>query len=348
MAVDLSRNKFQLAIGLFVIGIAISAIVSTTIGQASISFSECLQILASKLLKYDDLTAIPRGHLEIIWNIRFPRALLAILVGASLAIVGALLQSVTGNPLADPHILGISSGASIGAVIVIVFQSNLLPGNFSISVTAFIFGLITFLIVLGIARVGGQLSSLRIILAGVAVSYICTAITSLLILRSNDIEAVQSIQFWLLGSLSNAGWEHLGLLLVITLSTISYSLFQSHSLNALLLGEEDAATLGINIGQLKKTVILVAAFNIGSVVAVSGSIAFVGLLVPHMVRMILGVDHRKVLVFTAMTGGLFMLWADLAARSIAKPEELPLGIITSLIGGPFFIWLMIRKGKALH
>ena len=338
---------FRLTILVLLIFLIFSIFFSVTIGQASISLAQVIDVFLIKTFPSLFQNNVPDNFQEIIWNIRFPRILLALLVGASLSVIGVILQALTRNALADPYILGISSGASVGAVAVILLGFFSFFGVFSISIAAFLSGLVAFIVVLMVASQNGKITPLRIILAGVAVSYACSAITSYMVIEAKDAEAIQTVQFWLLGSLSGARWVFLPIVsLVVTISSIV--LFsQARTLNAILLGEETAITLGVNIEKLRKQLIGISALNIGSVVAVSGAISFVGLVIPHIVRILVGANHTKVLPMSALVGAIFLIWADLVARTIAKPEELPIGIITSFIGAPFFMWLMRRKGQNL-
>lgn len=288
----------------------------------------------------------PTSDAQIVWQIRLPRVLLAVVVGAGLSVVGTALQAAVRNPLADPFLLGGSSGASVGAVLVITGGLQLF-GVYSLSAAAFAGAAAAFVLVLGLARSpGGHISPLRLVLAGVAVSYALSAVTSFLVLRAEDPEEVRSVLFWTLGSLSGARWEYLTLPAAALIAGTILLLAYSRSLNALLLGEESAITLGVHAGTFRRRLLLLCGLLTGTMVAVSGSIGFIGLMVPHMVRLVTGADHRRVLPAAALSGAILLVWVDVVARTVIAPQEMPLGIVTSLIGAPFFLWLMRRNKGA--
>ncbi|MBA2712792.1 MAG: iron ABC transporter permease, partial [Rubrobacteraceae bacterium] len=281
-----------------------------------------------------------------IWQIRFPRVLLAAVIGAGLSVVGTALQAAVRNPLADPFVLGGSSGASVGAVLVIVGGLQVF-GVYSLSVAAFAGASAAFVLVLALARSpGGHASPLRLVLAGVAVSYALSAATSFLVLRADDPEQVRSVLFWTLGSLGGARWEYLTLPSAALIVGTALLLAQSRSLNVLLLGEESAVALGVETGRFRRNLLVLCGLLTGTMVAVSGTIGFVGLIVPHMVRLVVGADHRRVLPAATLSGAILLVWVDVVARTVIAPEEIPVGIVTSLVGAPFFLWLMRRKRGA--
>lgn len=283
---------------------------------------------------------------QIVWQIRLPRVLLAAVVGAGLSVVGTALQAAVRNPLADPFVLGGSSGASVGAVLVIVVGVQVF-GVYSLEVAAFAGASAAFVLVLALARPpGGHASPLRLILAGVAVSYALSAVTSFLVLRADDPEEVRSVLFWTLGSLSGARWEYLTLPAAALITGTALLLAQSRSLNALLVGEESAVALGVETGRFRRNLLVLCGLLTGTMVAVSGTIGFVGLMVPHMVRLVVGADHRRVLPAAALSGAILLVWVDVVARTVISPEEMPIGVVTSLVGAPFFLWLMRRKRGA--
>lgn len=283
---------------------------------------------------------------NIVWAIRFPRVLLGGLVGAGLAVVGVTMQALVRNPLADPYLLGVSSGASLGAVTVILLGLSWF-GSVSLSVAAFFGAMLAFGAVFVLAQQGGRLATGRLILSGVAVAYVFAALTNVLIYSADDGEAVQSVIFWMLGSLGGARWDYLGLpALALTLGTF-YLTLQARSLNALSVGEETAATLGVDTSRFRRQSFALTALLTGTLVAVSGGIGFVGLMLPHILRLLVGADHRRLLPVAALAGAIFLIWVDVLARVVVAPQELPIGIITALLGAPFFIWLMRRSGDAL-
>lgn len=282
----------------------------------------------------------------IIWEIRFPRVLLGGLIGAGLAVVGATMQALMRNPLADPYLLGISSGASFGAVAVILFGVSWF-GIYSLSTAAFLGAFLAFGVVYLLALQGGRLMTGRLILSGVAVAYVFAALTNFLIYNADDGEQVKGVVFWMLGGLGGTRWDYLGLpALALVLGTL-YLTVQARALNSLSVGEETAATLGVDTSRFRQQVFALTSLLTGTLVAVSGGIGFVGLMLPHMLRLVVGADHRRLLPVAALSGAIFLIWVDVLARVIVAPQELPIGIITALLGAPFFIWLMYRSGDVL-
>ena len=281
---------------------------------------------------------------RIVWQLRLPRAILAMVVGGGLAVVGAAMQALVRNPLAEPYILGISSGASAGASL---FFLGLLPPliskGLSMPLAAFAGGLVAITIVYAVAGGHSRLSVARLLLAGVAVAALMASVTSFITLSSPEPDKLRAVLFWLMGSLHNATWAVLPWPAVVTLAGLGVLLILSRSLDAMLVGEEPAHNLGVRVEFIKKVLIVLAALVTGSIVAASGAIGFVGLIVPHAVRMVTGVTHRKLLPACFMAGALFLLWADLAARLLLPGEQLPVGIVTALCGVPFFLILLRRS-----
>jgi iron complex transport system permease protein len=281
---------------------------------------------------------------SIVWHVRTPRVLLAAVVGAGLAVVGVAIQALVRNALADPFVLGISSGASVGATAVVVFGVFASLGVYALSAAAFLGALGATLLVYLAARGPLGLTPLRLVLTGVALAYGFQALMSVLVFLSPNGQAARTVLFWLLGSLGAASWESLPLVTAAVLVTIVVLLRQSRSLDVLALGDETAASLGVDADALRRGLFLLTAAVTGLIVAVSGAIAFVGLVLPHVVRILVGSTHRRVLAVTPLAGACFMVWVDLVARTAFAPEELPLGVITALIGVPVFITLMRRRG----
>lgn len=320
-----------------------------TIGTASVGVVDVFKIIASKipLLKnFINTSDIKNSYINIIWNIRLPRVVLGVLVGMSLSITGAAFQGLFKNPMADPYIIGISSGAALGATLAIVFSLSFSILNIStINIFAFIGGLIAVFLVYNIARVKNKTPTTTLLLAGVAVGQFFTAIMSfIMVLNDKDLS---KIIYWTLGSLSGKGWSpiiNIGPIIIITALIIS---FYSRDLNILLTGEEAAQSLGINVEKTKLIVLILGTLITSLVVSISGIIGFVGLIIPHIVRIILGPDHRRLLPASALIGGMFMVFADTIARTIISPVEIPVGIITALFGGPFFIYLLKTNKRGL-
>jgi iron complex transport system permease protein len=274
-----------------------------------------------------------------VWQFRLPRTLLAALTGAALALAGSLMQAVVHNSLAEPYILGVSAGAGVGAVSFIVLGIGL--NSVGIGASAFIGAVIATAAVYVLARKGGRIAPQRLILAGVALGSLFSAITSYLTI-STDAQNVYSIMFFLLGSVSAATMNHLTLPVVALCIVGLFTASRARALNALLVGDDAAGSLGINVNRLRSNVLVAAALLTGSVVAVSGGIGFVGLIIPHIARIIVGSDHRKMLPVAILGGAVFLAACDLLARTLAAPSEIPLGVLTALVGAPFFLWLLRR------
>jgi iron complex transport system permease protein len=284
---------------------------------------------------------------QIVWQFRMPRVLLAVIVGAALAVSGTALQTVARNTLADPYVFGVSYGATVAAVAVITLGSAAV-GGLSLSVAAFGGALMAMLLVYALAQQGGRTSPLRLVLAGTALSYVLSAVTSYLVLRSATPGggSAAAVLAWLAGSLGGAKWEFLGLpAAAVALGTV-WLMLRARPLNALLAGEESAVGLGINVQRFRLELFVITSLLVGIVVAISGAIGFVGLMIPHLARMGAGSDHRRVLPVVALGGGLFLVLADLISRVALAPQELPVGVVTAAIGGPFFLWLMRRNKQS--
>ena len=342
-----AAGTFWILLPVLLILLFASVILGVGIGAVPIPAERVTRILVSHILP----NAIPVDWTptddQIVWVFRLPRVLLAIIVGAALAVSGTTLQAMVRNPLADPFLFGISSGASLAAVMVITLGSAAV-GGLSLSAAAFIGALLTTIAVFMLAQKNGRVVPMRLVLSGVALSFVLSSATSFLEMRAAAMDGgngALAVLNWLAGSLGGARWEHLGLPTLVLIATTATLMVQSRMLNTLLLGEESAISLGINIQQFRLQLFFITSLLVGTVVAISGSIGFVGLLVPHIVRMFVGSDHRRVLPLVALGGGVFMVLVDLVGRTILAPVELPVGMVTSALGGPFFIWLMSRDRK---
>lgn len=281
------------------------------------------------------------GRESIVWQVRFPRALLAVLVGAGLSVVGATLQPATRNPLADPHLLGVSSGAAFGAILALM-HTGLVLGLVTVPLFAFVGALGATGIVLAVSRFADAMSADRLVLAGVAVSFVIMALANLLI-SLGDPRALHTVVFWMLGGLGLAQWPHLIYPLAALLLCLAYLMLRAPHLNALAMGDETAASLGIPVARFRLAVFVASALLTGVMVAFSGAIGFVGLMVPHAARLLLGGDSARVIPGAALIGGIALVWADILARTIVAPEDMPIGIVTGLVGGLFFILLLRRR-----
>ncbi|WP_328971807.1 FecCD family ABC transporter permease [Streptomyces sp. NBC_00239] len=287
------------------------------------------------------------AYAAIVWDVRMPRVLLGAVVGAGLAVAGTVLQALVRNQLADPFLLGASSGASAGAVAVIVLGAGAgIATSVALPAAAFAGSTFALVAVYALARRGGTMTTGRLILAGVCVQYILSALTSLVLVMAAQAEHLRSIMFWTLGGLGGARWSELGLPAAALALGTGLLLALARPLDLLLAGEEGAHTLGLDTGRFRAAVFVLTSLVVGILVAASGAIGFVGLMVPHAARMAVGSAHRRLLPVAALGGALFLTLADLAARTVAAPEEIPVGVVTALAGGPFFLWLLRRSQRA--
>ncbi|MDB5665486.1 MAG: iron transporter [Cypionkella sp.] len=284
----------------------------------------------------------------ILWNIRLPRLAMGMLIGAALAVSGALMQGLFRNPLADPGIVGVGAGAGLGAVMAIVL-GGLLPASIAVHfggqlvpVAAFVGGWVTTLLLYRVATRGGHTSVATMLLAGIALGALGGAVIGLLVYLADDRQ-LRDLTFWGMGSLAGAGWGKIASALPLILPVLLFSPLMARGLNALALGEAQAAHLGIEIERLKRLTILAVAAATGASVAVSGGIGFIGIVVPHLLRISTGPNHRYLLINAALLGASLLLAADMIARTIVAPSELPIGIVTALLGAPVFLWILIRR-----
>ncbi|SOC41798.1 iron complex transport system permease protein [Rhizobium subbaraonis] len=333
----------RLVIAALVVLTLLALLLSTATGASNAS---AVDVVVS-LLTGEPSSVLSQRDRIIVFDIRLPRALLGLLIGAALAVSGAVMQGLFRNPLADPGLIGISSGAALGAVLMIVLGGALpmglvgVFGGFALPIAAFAGGLITTLLLYRVATRYGQTSVATMLLAGIAVAALAGAITGILIYMADDRQ-LRDVTFWNLGSLAGATWAKVltaGPIILISLTVLP---FLSRGLNAITLGEATAFHMGVKVQKLKNIAVVSVAGAVGASVAVSGGIAFVGIVVPHILRMVIGPDHRYLLPASALLGGILLLAADMLARTIVAPAELPIGIITALAGAPFFIWVLLR------
>ncbi|MFI1605683.1 FecCD family ABC transporter permease [Streptomyces griseofuscus] len=281
---------------------------------------------------------------QIVWNFRTPRVVLAALVGAGLAVSGAVLQTVVSNPLADPIVLGFSYGATLGAVLVITLGGGVALAGLGVS-AAFLGAVAAGALVFALGRRHGRMAPTRLVLAGVAVGYVFLSATSFVQLQATPTE-LRTVMFWMLGSVAGAQWNQLPTVAAVVLATTTLLSLFGRRLNTLLAGDESATALGVDVNRLRAVLLVLSALLTGTVIAVAGSIGFVGLMIPHLVRLTTGADHRRLLPLTALLGALYLVLVDLLSRTLDRPDELPLGILTALLGAPFFLWLL-RRDKGL-
>lgn len=344
---ECKKNKnFMYIVGLVIL-LILCIVVSASCGSASISVSDSFKIIMSKvpvINRYVDLSGVKDSHLTILWKVRLPRILLSSLVGGSLAVVGCTFQAVFRNSLADPHILGISSGAALGATLAIL--SGITFNFFGMGITgifALIGALCAVIIVYRMGTIGGKVVVTSLLLTGTAISTMLSAFISLLMIYNR--EAIEKVYLWTLGSFSSANWNKVIFLFAISAFCVAVLFIFSRDLNVILTGDEAAYSLGIDIVKLKNLLIVVSSLLVAGGVSVSGTIGFVGLIIPHSMRLLIGSDHKKLIPFSYFGGACFMIICDTISRTIAQPSEIPVGIITAVFGAPYFIFLLYRNTK---
>ncbi|QSB14415.1 iron ABC transporter permease [Natronosporangium hydrolyticum] len=324
--------------------LVVSVPVAIGLGPVAIPPDTVARIIAHQLFGSPDISW-DGSEQSIVWLVRVPRVLLAAVVGAALAICGVALQAVVRNVLAEPYLLGVSAGAATGASLTILFGVGAALGAISLTGSAFLGALAATALVFALAGRGGGLTSIRLLLAGVAVGYVLNALTSFLIFASDTPEGARAILFWLLGSLTRANWLAVWVAGLVTVVAFLVFVLWGRRLDALTLGDDTAHAFGSPPVRLRIQVLLVVTLCVGAAVAVSGGIGFVGLVVPHVARLLVGSVHRRLLPVAALLGATFLIWADVLARTAFVPRELPLGIVTALVGAPFLL-LLVRRLQA--
>ncbi len=324
----------------------IMMIVSMITGSVRLNLADVLQMLGMKLTGNSlsqELLIIEK----ILFSLRAPRTLLMVLTGAALACSGASYQGLFRNPLADPYLIGVSSGASLGAVIAMsISWPYTRLGTLMTPLMAFFFAILTVIAVFHLGKIGGVLNMTGLILAGVAVNAIASALTSGWLLISNS-ELRYSLS-WMLGGITRSGWEPLTVMVPVLLVGMAGQWALAYPLNVMQFGDEQAAQLGVSVQKMRRRIIFFSTLTTATAIAFSGIIGFVGLIVPHMIRLLVGSDYRRLIPLSILGGGLFLLTADVIARTVIAPQELPVGILTALTGAPFFLWLLHqvkRKGE---
>ncbi|MFE2249710.1 FecCD family ABC transporter permease [Streptomyces lavendulae] len=342
----MKRGRTTTVLLLLAAALAASAVAGLALGPVRIAPGRVLDLLLA------GPGARGGAFASIVWDVRMPRVLLGAVVGAGLAVTGTVLQALVRNRLADPFLLGASSGASAGAVLVIVFGAAAgagaigALGGAGVSLAAFAGSMAALVTVYALARRGGTMTTGRLILAGVAVQYVLSALTSLVLVLSASPDQVRSVLFWTLGGLGGARWGELALPTAALFVGTGLLVTLARPLDLLLAGEEGAHTLGLDTGRFRAAAFVLTSLVIGVLVASSGAIGFVGLMVPHAARMVVGAGHRALLPVAALGGAVFLTLADLLARTAAAPEEIPVGVVTALVGGPFFLWMLRRSGRS--
>lgn len=323
----------------------VAIILGISIGTVSVPILSTIQIVAAEVFPFISLDHIDPMYTNIVSVIRLPRVILAGLVGASLAIAGAAFQGLLRNPLADPYTLGVSSGASVGAVLTLFFNISIpFIGTFTLPLLSILCAFFTIFLVLSFARrIDRAMRVETIILTGVIFSAFLGAFISLMIALTG--EELRQIIGWLLGSVSMRGWDYIKIILPFFILGSVILLFNGKELNAMSFGEERAQHLGVDVQKRKMVVLIAGSILTGAAVAVSGTIGFVGLVIPHLTRLLWGPDHRSLLPLSILTGSGFLILADLVARTIISPTELPIGVLTALIGAPAFAVILMRRRK---
>ena len=343
-----SKPALAISVTLWLFGVLIlllSISFAVSVGAVSIPITHVWGIIGERLQLTDVTPFWSRGQAAIVWQVRLPRALLAALVGSGLAVVGCALQSVTRNPLADPHLLGISSGAAFGAVLAML-HTGLFLGLFTVPIFAFCGSMLAATMVFLLFHYGQQNSANHLILIGVAVSFILMGMANGLIFLG-DPRASHTAIFWMLGGLGLATWQNLIGPALLLVCAGCWLRLMARPLNAMMIGDETALTLGISPKRTRLQVFLVSALLTSMMVAFSGTIGFVGLMVPHIARLLIGSNNERLVPASILFGAIFLVWADILARTLIQPEDLPIGIITGFIGGLFFLWLMNRRAPSL-
>ena len=327
--------------------LVLSILLSASIGQVEIPLLDTFKILMDRLFHVElaGYAEIPSAYFNVVWMIRFPRALIAAAVGIGLSLCGIVMQAAVENPLADPYILGISSGATLGATFALMVGVGTLPliGQASVSASAFAGALLASFLVLFFANIGGHATGAKLVLSGTVINSMFSAFSNIMIYFANNAQALQSITFWIMGSTASATWSKVPAILVIVALTALFFLTQSNTLNLMLMGEEAATTLGINLTFWRRVYLIIASLITGILVSGCGMIGFVGLVIPHISRAIFGANHRVLTPYTILFGGIFMVLTDLLSRSLVSGSEVPVGIITAALGAPVFLYMLLKK-----
>lgn len=333
-----SRRRLRWSLTIIFLG---ACLILTMISALSIGPVDIPVLTVFKIL-FHFPRSWPESYTVIVMDVRLPRILLGALVGSALAVSGCAMQGLFKNPMASPYILGISSGSAFGASLAIVLGVGIGAGAFAVPLMAFVFAIGTIFLVYHIARTGRRVRMETLLLAGIAVGAFFTAQVSLMKYVAGD--ELRSVVFWLMGGLWASSWDKVAIAFPLVLAGIAVIFFFGRDLNLMLLGEEHATDLGVDVEFTKKVVLIFASLMTAAAVSVSGIIGFIGLIIPHIMRIIVGPDHRILLPSSCLVGAIFLIWTDTLARTIIQPTELPVGIITATLGAPFFLYLL-RKRK---
>ena len=341
------KKKYCICISILCIFMLLCIGISASVGSSSVTVLNSFKIIFSKipvLNKLIDTSDVKQVYEVIVWKVRLPRILQSSLVGGALAVVGCTFQAVFRNSLADPHILGISSGAALGATLAILCGITLnFFGIGIVSIFAFMGALLTVILVYRIGGLGGKIMVTNLLLTGTAISTMLSSIISLLMIYNR--EQLEKVYLWTLGSFSASNWSKVLFLAVVSVICVTVIFMFGRDLNIILTGDEAASSLGIDTSRIKNILIIISAVLVSASVSVSGTIGFVGLVIPHCMRLIVGSDHKILLPFSYLGGASFMIICDTIARTIAQPTEIPVGVITAFFGAPYFVYLLYRNTK---
>ena len=344
-----NRMRNLAVLALLIAGLAVSVVLTLSIGSSQLPVRAAYGVLTDKLFNGGRRIAegvYPSSQYQVVWNIRLPRVLFGMLCGAGLSVCGAVLQALVLNPIADPYVLGISSGASAGAACALLLPISLFSGANQVVLFAMLGAMIASAAVYAMARVGsgGQIQPVTLLLSGTAVNAVMSAITSLLVFLAKSQESIAAVYNWQMGSIASAQWSTLWFPMAgVCLGVAVFSLC-GNKFNQMMMGDEDAMSMGLNVRRFRTAMFIVSSVVVASLVSVTGIIGFVGLVVPHIVRLLTGTSDNKIIIpFSAVLGAIYLIWADAAARGLFGGAELPLGIITAFVGAPFFLYLMARK-----
>ena len=339
------RGPSYLAVCLVLLALLVlSVLAAVSFGTMTIPIGDVYRVILHELFGLGDPAVWGSGGVhDVVWLIRLPRLILAIGVGMGLSVCGVVMQAIVKNPLADPYVLGVSSGAYLGATLAMLLGLGTLLGGSAMGVLGCAGAFLVSLAVVGLANLGGRANAVKLLLAGSALSAVCSGFSNLFIFILNDDHAASAVVQWSMGSLAGADWQSNGVILPVVLAGTLFFWTQYRNLNLMLLGDESAVTLGTDLHRWRLVYLLVSALLVGFVVYKAGLIGFVGLLIPHVVRMVFGTDHKKLIPLSALLGAIFLIWADVLCRVVLPGNELPIGVLTSLVGAPVFVYLMARK-----
>jgi len=348
--VYIEKKRYYRWIFILLLGLLfISVLLGCSLGSADISVGDALKIIIRKIPVIGEKLiqeGFSNSSISIVWKLRMPRTLMAAGVGAALAFSGATYQGLFKNPMAESYVLGVSSGAALGGTLSIILGISEVVGLSGTALMSFIGAIGTTFLVYELAKGRRRVSMTMLLLAGVAVNFLLSAINSLLLIFNN--ENMERVILWTMGSLAGANWSKVAIASLGAFIGMFLTSFFSKDLNVLLMGEEDAKHLGVNVERTKKILLALSSFIAAMAVSVSGIIGFVGMIIPHAVRLLTGPDHRIVLPYSALMGGVFLIIADILARTLASPMEIPVGVITAVAGAPFFLYLLVRDKRFLR